>query len=372
MSRVDKQAEVKPGPGNERTPYAILIDACREGFTRFARKCSQVLKKYGEINGDECAASFAYYAFFSLFPLILLLVAVGTLFVPDRYEAARRVVQEVEQYIPLQPKDRALLFTMVDDAIQNGWRAGILSLLALLWSALRFFQALVIGINRAWGGKNYNWWKLPLKNLLMFGILTSALLLGLAVPLLVDRLQTIRYFDINAAVSIFYNLVPVGILFYGLAMLYKFAPRRPVKFRRVWLAALLGTVFLQFGTHLFDQYLASFTNFNALYGAFATVMGLLLWIYYTGVVLLLGGCISATTDPPNASQGKIQTGYKASGPDSRNAAQSGQNGRKVLITGSFTTLLRLPVARPRPASVPPVRRLWTDPDRRPLPSLHMG
>ena len=74
---------------------------------------------------------------------------------------------------------------------------------------------------------------------------------------------------------------------HGLAMLYKFAPRRPVKFRRVWLAALLGTVFLQFGTHLFTQYLASFTNFNALYGAFATIMGLLLWIYYTGVVLLL-------------------------------------------------------------------------------------
>jgi YihY family inner membrane protein len=300
-TRVDKQAEVNPGSGNERTPYAILIDICKVGFARFAKNCSQVLKKYGEINGDECAAAFAYYAFFSLFPLIVLLVAIGTLFVPDRYEAARRVVQEVEQYIPLQSKDRSLLFTMVDDAIQNGWRAGIFGLLALLWGALRFFQALVIGINRAWGGKNYNWWKLPLKNLLMFGILASALLLGLALPLLVARLRTIHYLDINGAVGFFSSLLPIGILFYGLAMLYKFAPRRQVKFRRVWLAALLGTVFLQFGTHLFNQYLASFTNFNALYGAFAAVMGLLLWIYYTGVVLLLGGCISATTGRPDAT-----------------------------------------------------------------------
>jgi YihY family inner membrane protein len=365
--------EVNPGPGNERTPYAILIDICKEGFTRFAKKSSQVLKKYGEINGDECAASFAYYAFFSLFPLILLLAAVGTLLVPDRYEAARRVVQEVEQYIPLQSKDRSLLFTMVDDAIQNGWRAGIFGLLALLWGALRFFQALVIGINRAWGGKNYNWWKLPLKNLLMLGILASALLLGLAAPLIVDRLSTIHYLDINAAVGFLSNLLPIGILFYGLTMLYKFAPRRPVRFKCVWLAALLGTFFLQFGTNLFSRYLTTVTNFNALYGAFATIMGLLLWIYYTGVVLFLGGCLSATTGRPDATQENIRTEHKPSGPAGNTISQTSQNGAEgKLIAKSLTTPLHLPAARPRRACVPPFRRLWTDPDRHPLPSLHMG
>ena len=298
-----------------RTHWKVVINICQQGFAIFSKGCGRMLKRYCEINGDECAASFAYYAFFSLFPLILLLVAVGTLFVPDRYQAARRIVQEVEQYIPLQSKDRSLLFAMVDDAIRNGWRAGIFGLLALLWGALRFFQALVIGINRAWGGKSYNWWKLPLKNLLMIGILASALLLGLATPLIIDRLRTVHYLDINAAVGLLSNLLPVSILFYGLAMLYTFAPRRPIRFKRVWLAALLGTVFLQFGTNLFNQYLATFTNFNALYGALATVMGLLLWIYYTGVVLLLGGCISATTSPPDASQ----TEYNTSGSSRRHS-----------------------------------------------------
>jgi len=86
----------------------------------------------GKINGDECAASFAYYAFFSLFPLILLMVAMGTFFIPDRYQAAHQVVLEVERYVPLQAKDRELLFTIVDHAIKNGWRAGIFGLFALL------------------------------------------------------------------------------------------------------------------------------------------------------------------------------------------------------------------------------------------------
>ena len=68
----------------------------------FARIISEAFQRYGRIDGEQCAASFAYYAFFSLFPLILLLVVVGTFFVPDRLQAAREVVQQVEKYVPLQ------------------------------------------------------------------------------------------------------------------------------------------------------------------------------------------------------------------------------------------------------------------------------
>jgi YihY family inner membrane protein len=278
-----------------RPLWKQVVDFWKQGFASFARNFSKPFQRYGEINGEECAASFAYYAFFSLFPLILLVVAIGTFFIPDRHQAARQVVQEIEQYVPLQAKDRGLLFTIMDDAIQNGWKAGIFGLLALLWGALRFFQALVVGVNRAWGGKAYNWWKLPLKNLLMLGILVSALVLGLLVPLIINHLKAIHYYDINVAVDLLSNLLPEGVLFFGLVMFYKFAPRKPVRFRHVWLAALSGTIFLQFGQSLFSWYLGTFTNFDALYGVFGTITGVLLWIYYTGVVLLLGGCISAAT-----------------------------------------------------------------------------
>jgi len=55
------------------------------------------------------------------------------------------------------------------------------------------------------------------------------------------------------------------------------------------------------GQNVFEWYLSAFTSFNALYGVFGTIMGLLLWIYFSGVILLLGGCIAATIhSPPNA------------------------------------------------------------------------
>jgi YihY family inner membrane protein len=272
------------------TPAASLVQIIGEAFQR-----------YGRINGEQCAASFAYYAFFSLFPLILLLVVVGTFFIPDRLQAAGQVVKQVEQYVPLQPKDKAVLVETIDNAIQNGWRAGILGILALIWSALRFFQALVIGVNRAWGFKDYNWWKLPLKNLFMIGILISALVLGLIAPLIFSGLKMIFYLDLNLIVGVLPTILPPAILFYGLLMFYKFAPRRPVRFGQVWIAALAATMFLELGQNVFAWYLSAFTNFNALYGVFGTIMGLLLWIYFSGVILLLGGCIAATIhSPPDA------------------------------------------------------------------------
>jgi hypothetical protein len=111
----------------------------------FAKNLRRAFQRYGGINGEQCAASSAYYAFFSLFPLILLLVAVSTFFFPDANRAARRVVTQIEVYTPLQEKDKLIILKTVDGVLRNGWRAGLVGFLALTWSSLRFFQALVIG-----------------------------------------------------------------------------------------------------------------------------------------------------------------------------------------------------------------------------------
>jgi Ca2+-transporting ATPase len=279
----------------------------------FAPLMGEVFQRYGRINGEQCAASFAYYAFFSLFPLILLLVVVGTFFVPNRLQAARQVVDEFEEVVPLQVKDKAVLVDTIDNAIKNGWRAGILGFLALIWSALRFFQALVIGVNRAWGFKDYNWWKLPLKNLFMLGILISALVLGLVAPLIFNGLKTFHFLDLYLIVGVLPTILPPAILFYGLLMFYKFAPRRPARFSQVWIAALVTTLLLELGQTVFAWYLGAFTNFNALYGVFGTIMGLLLWIYFSGVILLLGGCMAATIhSSPNVGRPGAGQGQPAS------------------------------------------------------------
>jgi YihY family inner membrane protein len=265
---------------------------CKRVFSVFGQGLLRAGQRYTLINGEQCAASFAYYAFFSLFPLILLFVAVGTLFVRDRERTAREILVQVEEYMPLPQADRALLFDTVEGVIEHGLGAGVLGFLVLTWSSLRFFQALVVGVNRAWGLADYNWWKLPLKNLLIICVVISAMGLGVITPLALDKLAELFGWA-NWLINIVTKLLPTLMLFYALVLFYRFAPRKNVRLA-VWPAALLGTCALNLAQYLFAIYLNHFAHLNAVYGAFGTIMALMLWIYTSGVIVIFCACLAAT------------------------------------------------------------------------------
>jgi YihY family inner membrane protein len=282
--------------------WSQILRVCKSVFGRAWTNLVRAVNRYGEVNGEQCAASFAYYAFFSLFPLILLFVAVGTLFVSDREQAARRLVTQIEAYTPLLQTDREVIMNTVEGVIRHGWGAGILGFLTLVWSSLRFFQALVLGINRAWGAKNYDWWRLPLRNLLMIGIVLSAAVLGVLAPLLLTKILEVIGWNQDWVTQIFTGLLPTLILFYCLLMFYRFAPRgRSATFKQVWPAALFAALSLKFCQHVFGLYLTQFISFNAVYGVFGTIMALLFWIYLSGAIVIFGGCISATAAIPKSN-----------------------------------------------------------------------
>ncbi|MBV8900121.1 MAG: YihY/virulence factor BrkB family protein [Verrucomicrobia bacterium] len=263
-------------------------------FHIFVRSLKRAANRYNAVNGEQCAASFAYYAFFSLFPLILLAVAIGTFFVRDPLETAEGIVKQLEMYTPLQQHDRALLLDTVLNVLNNGWRAGLLSMCALLWGSLRFFQALVIGINRAWRQPDYDWWRLPLKNLLMTVIFVVALVLGVLTPAIFDHLKTWwPALNLDVGLNLTATLFPAVLLYLGILTIFRLAPRHRSRLRHIWMPALITTILLKFSQVALTWYLNTF-NSNAVYGVFGSLMGLLLWIYVSGVIMIFGGCLCAT------------------------------------------------------------------------------
>src|SRR5689334_283473 len=207
----------------------------KRGFRVFLRNLQRAANRYNAINGEQCAASFAYYAFFSLFPLILLAVAVAAFFVRDRLQTADLIVKQVEAFTPLQQRDRALILDTVLNALNNGWRAGLLSSLALVWGSLRFFQALVIGVNRAWRQPDYDWWRLPLKNLIITVVFVLAMVIGVLTPAIFDHLkQWYPYLGLDAGLNLLAGLVPTILLFLGILTIFWLAPRRKSRLRHMW------------------------------------------------------------------------------------------------------------------------------------------
>lgn len=264
--------------------------------------------KYDETDGEQRAASFAYYAFFALLPLTVLLIALASRLLGSREEATNEVFRLLSQYgagdLRTADQIRPIVESFMDSRL--GSSSGIISAAVVLWCALRFFQALVHGVNKAWGTKEYTWWRLPLKNLLMITILTSALLIGVIAPAILN--STERFYSAHTAGIAFDMgfgwwvfkvtrlLIPPLLLFYALVLFYKFAPRRRTTIRQVWIEALWVTLALAGLQKLFVFFAvnaATTFNFNAVYGTFGSVLALLMWIYLTGGVIILGGCCCA-------------------------------------------------------------------------------
>lgn len=265
---------------------------------------------YSETDGEQRAASFAYYAFFALFPLVLLFVSIGSTFL-DSSRVAAAVIDFVARYIPVESDQQNIVVETINGVLRSRGGAGVVAVLGLAWSSLRFFQSLVRGVNRAWGTHEYSWWRLPLQNALMVGIVASALLIGVVAPTVLDAVQAFVWshritVGVDALVIVFRVLrflIPFAVLFYGFSMFYKFAPRRRTAFSEVWLASLLVTLALQSLQSLFVFYAKNFGHFNALYGTFGGVVALLMWIYLSGSIIILGGCLCAAI---GEAAGKIQ------------------------------------------------------------------
>ena len=260
----------------------------------------RAVSKYVETDGELRAASFGYYAFFALFPLLLLFISLGTMILGDKHVVASQVLGFVNTYIPVSPNEQNVVEQTVNGLLNTRVKSGAVALLALAWSSLRFFQALVHGINRAWSTKEYSWWHLPLANLGMVAILGSTLLLGVLAPVVMKGIEVYwtghemgGYEVLEYSFRITRLTLPSLVLFYGLVMFYKYAPRRKTLLKEVWMSALLVTLLLQVLIKGFIFYAANFAKFGALYGTLGSVVAVLMWIYLSGSMIIFGGCLCA-------------------------------------------------------------------------------
>jgi membrane protein len=276
--------------------------ATRNGLNKAWRTVVQTTNIYIEIDGEQRAAAFAYYVLFSLFPLFALLLIVGSSFF-----GSEQIISTIKSFLPLEDPQQRFIWEAVHQLEVARGGVGVVSVLILLWCSLRFFQGLVHGVNRAWHTIEIPWWQIPFKNLLMIAIIGSALFAGLIAPAILQAVRNALFaaeafieahfpgFDlhlVSGLLDLSRLAIAIVLLFYSFCMLYKFAPRRKVLFKQVWLPALIVTFALMICQIAFIEYLPHFVNYG-IYGAVGGVMLLLLWVYVSGMIIILGACLCA-------------------------------------------------------------------------------
>lgn len=259
----------------------------------------QILKlaraRWAEEDGDQRAAAFAYYLLLSLLPLVLLLVAAGSLFV-EREVATRLLMQSVNHYTPLTSEQERTAVATIHGMLEACGKISLAAIPLLLWGALKFLRTLIRTTNRVWRSQTYNWWRLPVKSLGLLGITASAVLIGVLLPgvaRLARQWLTTRLEFPQWAFGLVFHLIPWLVLFYGLIMIYRLAPSRLTRFSEVWIGALAATVLIWIGELLFLVYAATFAHFNLLYGALGGIVAFLLWLYLSSCVGVFGVCFCA-------------------------------------------------------------------------------
>jgi YihY family inner membrane protein len=268
------------------------------------------IKKYFQIDGTHWAGSFAFNAVFSLFPLIILFVTIASALV-DQDRAGKEIIAFMQNYIPISDKMQAHIFDIIAGMVKERGRVGAVAFLILVWGALQCFTSLISATNQAWCAEAHNWWRLPLKSLMLLGITEGAVLLGMTMPVLMRIAKHLLFkgndirFWIDALGSFF---IPILFVFLSLGLFYKLAPRSHTKFVQVWAAALFATILLRATGSLFVIYLKDFATLNAVYGAFGGIMALLLWIYLSGCILIFGACLCAAQAEVRSAQAKIVKG----------------------------------------------------------------
>lgn len=259
------------------------------------KKLCLAVKIFFRIDGVQWAGAFAFNAFFSLFPIMILLVTLTSYFV-DQNTAGKEVVAYIEGYLPIGGELQERIFATITGVIMAREKAGAIAFVILLWGALQCFTTLISATNRAWGTAMYNWWRMPLKSLLLLCVTASGVVLGMMAPMLA-RMTRDWLFPGDFSKSWVSNLgsfvIPLLVMFFCLSLFYRLAPGRPTRFAEVWRAALVATFLLQASENLFVLYLNNFATFNAVYGTFGGIMALLLWIYLTGCIFILGACLCA-------------------------------------------------------------------------------
>jgi membrane protein len=252
----------------------------------------------GFYNSDDLtfASSIAYYALLSLFPFFLLAFAIIASITSSETDR-QAVLGFVLRYFPQK-------FSFVEEqlaAMQSaGFRLGVAGSLLMTWAAMGVFGAITSAVNHAWGvEKQPSFFKHKLISFAMLLLAGVLLVVGLILvsavgvveaswfEAVVERapwLLQLRSMALQSATTLLFILV-VGLVFY-------FVPNAQVRFRDVWVGAVLTGLLWRAALSGFSYYVRDVSRFDV-HGSIAAVVVFLFWVYVSAVILLYGVEVTA-------------------------------------------------------------------------------
>ena len=259
-----------------------------------------VVRTVQELAADDAthmAAGVAYYALFSIFPLLLGLTAVMGYFVESQ-ETQQELVGFVAQYLPGSAE---LITNNIDIVLRLRGAIGVFSIIGLLWSASAVFGAVARAVNRAWDvHKDRPVYIEKPRQILMAAAVGAMFVTSVGAAALLRMAGLASETDVAGSGlttetlgRLFLQAVSFFLTLTMFLVVYKFLPNTKTYWRFIWPGAIAGAVLFELSKNLFLIYVNNFSNFENVYGSLAPVIALLLWVYVSSFILILGAELSS-------------------------------------------------------------------------------
>ncbi len=271
-----------------------------------------LLRLQREMGYDDAmgmAAQIAFYAMLGLFPFMIFLLSFISAF-PLGEKLQELLLGALEDQMPVEAAH--YVTNVVMELIpQHNQGALSFGLLAGLWGASMAIGALITTINRAYNIR-------PRRNIVQQKILSIGLTLGLSGVWLVALTIVLvgpqatqfvfQWIGIASETNTFWTSLRLPMSFVlnliALSVLYYVAPEAKQRFRWILPGAFTSTLLWLGASQGFRYFLANFGHYNKTYGSLATVVILMIWLWISGLLFLLGAEINSLMkrmeedDPP--------------------------------------------------------------------------
>jgi membrane protein len=277
------------GPLRERVEVESM--GWGKGFKKRLRILWGALKKFDNDHGFFLSSGITFNLLICLIPLILLFLALLGSYLYSYREVLNHIRRYMENAFPsLDPK----MMNSILRIIRHRKIVGVLGIGGLVWTSTWVFSSLRTVLNIVFQvEKGQNILRGKGIDLLMVLLAGTFLLISMVFTSGVTFVQGIGS-------SFFLNMIPITRLilkyvipffftFWMCFLIYKVIPNRKIHFRTAFQAALFTSLLWEMAKQLFGWFVLHLGRFSIIYGSLSALVIFFLWIYYSSVILILGG-----------------------------------------------------------------------------------
>lgn len=283
------------------------LDAARDSLARIARGTADfVLRVYDKAGQDDIfflAGAIAFNILVAAVPFLLLVVAGLGLILRTFVEDPQQVVLNyVASILPASKDVTTITYNYVNDVMDGAARFGIIGLVLLIWFSTRLIGSLRAALRDVFDlqeDRGIIWGKIF--DVQMVIVAGSLFIANTGITAALEAVQTygvelsgLR--PVEALQALYAQIIAFAFIFVMFVLIYRYLPLRRTPWRVSLVAAIFTSLSWEVLKSLFAWYVAQFADYSTMYGAFATLVLLVFWIYYSSVVFILGGEVGQVYD----------------------------------------------------------------------------